>query len=148
MRGLVTVAAGIVAALSWVAAGSAAASHGEARCLKAIVPLAAGDVPVSSQFAEVRCPARRIAPTFRYDRIHRITRVARGVAHGEIVRIFPEFGRDLVRPGQQLILVVSTGQVRVEQPVEAMQTAAPRQRLFVRRKDGRVISTVYEGRGP
>jgi flagella basal body P-ring formation protein FlgA len=71
--------------------------------------------------------------------------VARNLKRGDVVRVYPEFGLDTVRPGQVLVMVVTYGAARIEQHVEAMQPARRGERLFVRRSDGVVFATVYAG---
>ncbi len=134
------VTAGLLAAL---AAPNAAAA--QPRCLKALAPLAAGAIASSGDFAPADCPAGRIAAAFRHDRAGSATHLARDVARAEIVPAFPEFGVGMARPGQKLRLVAVSGAVRVEREVEAMQSARPGQRLFVRDSDGRILSVRYAG---
>lgn len=115
------------------------------RCLKALTVIAAGTVPEDESFAVAACPSRTPAPAFRHDEVARFSRLARDVAAGEIVRRYPEFGSDVVRPGQRLTLVIKAGAISLERQVEALQPARQGQRLFVRASDGQVLSAEYGG---
>lgn len=66
-------------------------------------------------------------------------RAHRGAAHAG-----NDAAAEAVRPGQKLHVVTELGTVRVERDVEALQTARPGQRLFVRSADGQVFSIRYE----
>lgn len=120
----------------------------QAHCLKALAPLAADSVPVSGNFEPADCAAGKAAPAFRYDQAIRSTRLARAIAPGEIVPVYPEFGIDMVRPGQMLQLVVTSGAARIVREVQAMQPARQGQRLFVKSADGQILSVRYEGGAP
>jgi hypothetical protein len=143
---------GAIIAVLMVAGSAAAASRPlEAplgTCLKTVVPQQAGSLPNSADFIEVACPPDLRRTAFSYDRVRRFTRISREIEAGEIVHRYPEFGRDMVKPGDRLMLVVSSGPVRVEQVVTALQAAQRGTRLFVRRSDGTVLSTEYAGRAP
>lgn len=117
-------------------------------CLRALAPLSPDSIADSSRFERARCPAGKIASAFRYDRAHGDTRLARAVCAGQIVPVFPEFGTDTVRPGQMIDLVVALGPVRIERQVEALQAARPGQRLFVRSRDGQILSARFEAAAP
>lgn len=116
----------------------------DASCLRAKVALVKDSVPDSANFEPAPCDAKNIARVWRHDRSSDSTRVAQDISAGEIVPSFPEFGGEVVRPGQMLQLVVTVGNVRVAREVEAMQTARPGQRLFVKSRDGQILSVSYE----
>jgi hypothetical protein len=113
------------------------------RCLKVLKPLAADSVPASVDFAPTDCTSDKVGEAFRYDPIGKATRLARPVAAGDVVSVYPEFGVDMVMPGERLRLVVASGQARIEREVEALQSARPGQRLFVRTADGEILSVRY-----
>lgn len=142
MRGALTA---IMVVFCAVACGASSHASG---CLRVVEPVGAGEFPKSEAFVEAECPAGSIDHAFAYDRMKRVTHAARKLAPGEIVLSYPEFGRQMVRPGERLVLVVVSGPVRIEQTVEALQSAKPGSRLFVKRADGEVISTEYAGIGP
>jgi hypothetical protein len=121
-----------------------AASAHDLRCLEVRAPLAAGAIPLSQQFAPADCPAASVQVAFHYDRATGATTLARPLAAGEIVPVYPEYGAAMVHPGEMLKLVVATGAVRIERQVEAMQPARPGQRLFVKSADGQILSVRYE----
>jgi flagella basal body P-ring formation protein FlgA len=83
---------------------------------------------------------------FRHDVHKDYSVVCRPIAAGEIVPVFPEFGADIVRPGQELHIVIASGSVRIDRRVEAMQAARPGQKLFVRDGDGKIFSARYKER--
>jgi flagella basal body P-ring formation protein FlgA len=53
-----------------------------------------------------------------------------------------------VKPGDRLFLIVRIGDVRIERDVEAVQPARPGQRLFVRTREGQLISVRLEDLEP
>jgi hypothetical protein len=120
------------------------ASESSAECLRALVPLVADAIPSSKDFVAIICPSKIAEGAFRYDRANHYTHVARTVAAGEIVSRYPEFGVEMVRPGQRLALVVAQGPVRVVETVEALQPARSGERLFVKTHDGQILSARYE----
>jgi hypothetical protein len=114
------------------------------QCLRALAPIAAQSVPQRTDFEAAACPGGHAADPFRYEAARGVTLTARPIAIGEIVRPFPEFAAAMVRPGDKLELVSAAGGVRIERDVEAMQTARPGQRLFVKAADGQIISVRFE----
>ncbi|HEY0302459.1 MAG TPA: hypothetical protein VGC36_14035 [Rhizomicrobium sp.] len=129
-------------------ADSAAPSAHANRCLRALAPLAQGGVPRAAGFAPAACPDEHVAAAFRRDAVRAFTVAARPIALGEIVPAYPDFGADMVVPGQRLHLVVRAGAVRIERQVEALQPARRGQRLFVRCSDGEILSVRYGGGAP
>lgn len=121
---------------------------GEVACLRVLAPLGEDDVPVPDHFEAAPCRGAIVAHAFRYDRSERATRVARSLGPGDIVRRYPEYASGNVVPGQMLRLVVADDVVRVERQVEALQEARPGQRLFVRSRDGQILSVRYEPGAP
>lgn len=113
-------------------------------CLRVLAPIASGSVPQSKDFEPAQCRAYMGNDAFRYGRAAGVSHAARDLAQGEIVPAYPEFKIDMVRPGETLTLVTAAGPVRIERQVTAMQAALPGQRLFVRAKDGEVLSVRYE----
>ena len=113
-------------------------------CLKALEAVSADDTPVFADFSRVECPRPAPAAAFRYDRAQGASRVSRAIVKGEVVPMFPEFGEEGVRPGQQLLLIVLAGANRIERRVEALQAARPGERLFVRSESGQVFAARYE----
>ncbi len=93
------------------------------------------------------CPEESDNP-YRYDAAAGIARLSRSVAEGEILRAPPEFAVRMVRPGDTLVLVSGAGAVRIERDVEALQAAGPGGRLFVKARDGAVLSVRYEEVAP
>ena len=122
--------------------------HDRTDCLKVLSPLAEDDLPVAERFAPMLCQGTIIARAFRYDRSERATRVARPLAVGDVVRRYPEYGAHAIVPGQMLRLVVVEDVVRVQRQVEALQEARSGQKLFVRSRDGRILSVRYEAGVP
>jgi flagella basal body P-ring formation protein FlgA len=116
------------------------------QCLRALSSLTAGSVPQAANFVPVKCPPLRPAATFHYDRMQGSSRLSRSVAQDETVPLFPEFDLNLAQPGQKLRMIILLGAVRIERQVEALQTARPGQKLFVRSSDGQVLSARYEDR--
>ena len=126
------------------AAPSAHAGH----CLKALAPLLQGAAPLSANFTATDCAGPTVAAAFRHDAARGVTLAARNISADEIVPAYPEYGADIVMPGQVLHLVVRSGAARIERQVEALQPARPGQRLFVRSQDGEIISVRYRRSGP
>jgi flagella basal body P-ring formation protein FlgA len=121
------------------------AGQSQGHCLKALAALPEGSIPVSEKFRRVDCPSSEApAAAFRYDRVQGSSHLSRSILEGEVVPIFPEFEMRLVQPGQTLLMVISTGAARIERKVEALQTARPGQKLFVRSADGQILSARYE----
>jgi hypothetical protein len=58
-------------------------------------------------------------------------------------RPVPEPKDDTIARGRHLALVANVGPVRVTRDVEALQSAGPGERLFVRDADGQILSTRY-----
>jgi len=114
------------------------------RCLRALLTLSPNEVPSPKSFERTECPSGGVSAAFRYDRVHGTSRTSRAVSEGEIVRAFPEFGTDLVLPGDVLHLVIVSGFVRIERQVEAMQSARSGQRLFVKGQNGEILSVLYK----
>ncbi len=149
MKLLIAFAAAVgLAALAAPAALAAAPAAHPLLCLRALAPLSAGDIPSSDRFASADCAGRSIAPAFRRDAGSGVTRLARAVAPGEVVAPYPEYGVDMVLPGQSLRLVVVAGAARIERQVEALQPARPGQRFFVRSADGEILSVRFEKAAP
>jgi hypothetical protein len=116
------------------------------QCLRALSAFTAGSVPQAANFAPVKCPPVRPAAAFRYDRMQGSSRLSRSIVQDETVPPFPEFDLNLAQPGQKLRMIILLGAVRIERQVEALQTARPGQKLFVRSSDGQVLSARYEDR--
>lgn len=123
----------------------AAPASARDRCLRALVPLAAGEIADLRTFETTPCSGDAMAPAFRYDAAAQSVRVARSVAAGEVVQQYSNFDRSAVAPRARLHLVVLAGGVRIERDVDALQAARPGQRLFVRTNDGAVLSVTYGG---
>ena len=135
----------LTAILTALAVNGAAAKSSGAQCLKARAPVEANAIPRSDGFEPAACPASNMdMNAFWYDRALGVSRAARAIAVSEIVRAYPEFGGSAVLPGQTLRLVVTSGAIRVELAVEALQPARPGQRLFVKSANGEILSVVYE----
>lgn len=117
-----------------------------AHCLRAQSYQAADSIPVSLNFVPSECPQARPAPAFRYDPATRSSRLSRAIADNEVVSSFPEFGQELVQPGQAIAILIVLGKTRIERRVEALQTARPGQSLFVRGSNGQIFSVRYENR--
>jgi hypothetical protein len=107
------------------------------------VNVTAESVPRSGDFVRVGCPSGGVERAFRRDNTTGVTRLSRAVSAGETVPSYPEYGIDMIEPGQNLRLVVIMGAARIERQVEALQPARPGQRLFVRSDDGEVLSVRY-----
>lgn len=131
----------LLAGLNLAPAASVQTPQGH--CLKALLALAADSVPMAADFVAADCPGKPAA-AFRYDSAARSSRLLRPVAQNEIVPWFPEFGQKMVQPGQVLNIVIHAGAARIERKVEALQTARPGQKLFVRSSDGQMHSVRYE----
>lgn len=117
-------------------------------CLKARVPLAVDATPATENFETAACPNHETVSALRYDVAHGAMRLTRAIAAGEVVRSYPGYRNEAVHPGEVLQLVIAFGPVRVARTVEAMQSAAPGQRLFVKAKDGAIFSVRYEEAAP
>lgn len=117
-------------------------------CLRALGPVEAGSIARSDAFARVACPDGKTENPYRYDAVLGLARLAHPLGEGDVVRSFPEFGLAMIRPGDTLELVSAAGAVRIERDVEALQAARPGQRLFVRARDGEVLSVRYEDVAP
>jgi len=130
--------------LAAVIAATLAAALPSSGCLAVRAPLAAGTIADTKDFDRSDCLPGKLAGAFVYDRVALATRISRNLSAGEIVPSFPEFGENVVLPGQKLKLISAFGAVRIEREVEAVQEARPGQRLFVRSADGQVVSARYE----
>ncbi len=128
---------GVVAA-SLLAATSADA----ASCLRVLQPLPQGRIVQSTFFGAAPCRDVH-GKSFAYVRATGAVRTTRDLAIGEIVPAFAGYGAAAVAPGQSLTLLVQRGPVRVARRVEALQSARPGERLFVRSEDGKVLSVRY-----
>jgi hypothetical protein len=117
-------------------------------CLRVRIAIAPDSVPDAVDFEPAACAAYRAAPAYRYDSAAHITRAARVLMPGELVGAYPEFGADIVRPGQILKLIAQSGAVRIVREVQAIQLARPGERLFVKSSDGQVFSARYEAASP
>lgn len=112
-------------------------------CVQAVRITAVGAVPASEDFAPAACVRGRDR-ALRYDRVTGSVRATRTIGAGEIVTAWAGYGGDRVNAGQVLTLTSYSGPARVERPVEALQSARPGQRLFVRSSDGVYHSVRYE----
>jgi hypothetical protein len=128
--------------------GLAQPAAGNDACLRVLSPVAEDAVPAPSQFAPAICGRSIVARAFRYDRSEHATRAARALAFGDIVRRYPEYGVAAIVPGEALTLVAVSGVARVERRVEALQEARTGQRVFVKSRDGQVLSVRYEASVP
>ena len=117
---------------------------GHASCLRALVDLSAGTTPDSASFESAPCPQAPLSPTFRYDPQRRAAVLTTAIVRGGIVRAFADFDAGAIEPGQTLHLVVTFGAARIERPVQALQSARPGERLFVKCEDGTILSVRYE----
>jgi hypothetical protein len=126
-----------------VAADVSTAAAKDVSCLRALSPVAENSIPQSSAFTPAACPQTE-TNAFHYDRAYHVTRLSRDLRAGEIVSSFPEYGSGRILPGQTLELVTSEGAVHIERQVEALQEARPGQQLFVKSRDGQVLSVRYE----
>jgi hypothetical protein len=113
-------------------------------CLRVVAPLSQDSIPRSDAFERAGCEGAQPSRAFRYDRSRGVSQLTRSLAAGDVVAPFPEYGEDVALPGQMLNLVVAIGNVRVERQVEALQEARPGERLFVRSRDGQILSVRYE----
>ncbi len=118
------------------------------RCLESLVSIEAGVVPSSRQFAHAACGQGQPRPAFQHAPDGSCSRTTRAIAQSEIVSRFPEYGIDLVCPGEKLTVVIASGPVRIMREVTAKQAAWPGQRLFVETSDGQVLSARYEALDP
>jgi hypothetical protein len=117
-------------------------------CFKAETALAAG-VPVSARnFRADRCNAPLPASAFRYDRARQAVLTTRALLPGEPVRRFTDAQDASVNPGDQMILTVGIGPVRVQRQVEALQHARAGQKLFVKTQDGEIMAIPLSERLP
>jgi hypothetical protein len=126
---------------------NAALAESRAVCLISTAAIPQNSVPRSDEFSPAPCGKDEIQAAFRYDRSSGVSRLARDLAAGDVVERFPEYGADMVLPGQHLKLVVKIGNVRVERQVEALQRARPGERLFVEGGDGQILSVRFESSG-
>jgi flagella basal body P-ring formation protein FlgA len=117
-------------------------------CLRVRVPIAANVFPDAASFESVACAATQVVPAFDHDATAQITRTARILLPGEIVPLYPEFGADIIRPGETLQLVARSGAVRIVRQVQALQSARSGERLFVKSNDGQIFSARYEAAAP
>lgn len=146
MRATAILASGALslAALLLPAQAIASSSGQTAPCLRALSTLSKGSMAETAAFVPVACPAAVGGGAYEYDRSSGITRLARDVAQGEVLRSFPDYGGESVLPGETLTLVLSIGHVRVARAVEALQRGGPGARLFVRTPDGKILAVRYE----
>lgn len=141
-------AAAVVLVTAMLAASQAAPAPRAQDCLRALVSVESGSIPRSDAFERIACPDAKADNPYRYDTAQGVARLAHPLAQGDVVRSFPEFGLEMIRPGDTLELVSAAGAVRIERDVEALQAARPGQRLFVRARDGAVLSVRYEDVAP
>lgn len=137
MSGLLAIAMSLGSAASIAAAPQA--------CVEVRRDLAAGALPVRSDFTAVACaPAeerRASSPVaFHYDAGAGLVRVARRLTTGEVVRAPPTALVGAVRPGSRLTVASAVGPVRIERQVEVVR-AIRGGRLLVRGADGVVFAT-------
>ncbi len=137
-------ATGMGAGTRFVTLSSANHERDSVQCLRAVVAVQVDSVPRSDEFVPTGCERGQGGAVYRYDRSSGITRLARAIAAGETVPRFPEFGIDMVRPGQILYLLVVSGPVTIERKVQALQAARPGQRVFVETGDGEIVSARYQ----
>lgn len=116
-------------------------------CLEVLAAVPVGSVPSDTSFRPKRCVENGAAPAFRYDRVGRATRLARSLAPGEVVPVYPEFGVDRISPGQMLHIEIQVGPVRIEREVVALQSARRGQKLSVVTGDGEIATVRYGGGG-
>ena len=124
---------GLVLVLIGTMAGEPAA----AACLRALRPLAAGEVASVTAFAPAPCEAPQAALT--YDRGLRVARARRDIAVGEVVRGAASL-LAAAQAGDALILQARVGPVLVERTVKVARPARPGEPLIVDGGDGRVFA--------
>lgn len=131
-----------------LSASAAVAGVKSPACLRVVQPIPSGSVPNNHAFEPSGCLSGRAPVAVHYDRAHAVARATRDLSVGEIVRSFPGYSEPHVVLGDDLLLVVTQGPVRVERHVTALQTARPGQSLFVKSQDGEVFATEYRGDMP
>lgn len=97
----------------------------------------------ADDFQPAKCPVSG-SPALRYEPPLRATRAMRAIASGECVASAGVANLPMLAPGQKVIAVTALGAVMIERSVEALQSAYPGQRLFVRGADGVPYSVRYE----
>jgi len=113
-------------------------------CLKALRAIEMNAAPQSECFEAIACPINEHGTTFRHSMATNYSQASRAIAAGEIVAPYPEFGTNMVRPGQELHIYVIANGVRIDRSVKAVQAAKAGQKLFVLGSDGRMLSARYE----
>lgn len=116
-------------------------------CLQAASGVEAGTVVEPANFTPVSCGPEAIAQATRYDAASRAVRAARRIESGETVKRFAGYGTIAATAGKPLTLQARVGNVVVAREVTALQSASRNQRLFVRTKDGTVMSVSLNGGG-
>jgi len=104
-------------------------------CLRAVVPIAAGDFPAWTDFAPAICD-KAPGDALVYARASGAVRAARELAVGDTTPLIAEAAFATVRPGQRLYLTTTVGAVRLQREVEAVQPAGAGEMVFVRGRDG------------
>jgi len=74
--------------------------------------------------------------------------MSHAVSPGDVVPVFAGYGGGDIMPGDALSVVVTSGPVRIERRVVALQRGRPGHRLFVRADDGAVLVVRYERPAP
>lgn len=114
------------------------------RVTKAINP----GTPAAMRYFEVQgCPDQSMRRTFRYDGIRRTVLTTRALVAGEVVRSFAGAEEVGITSGDQVMLRAGAGPIVVERQVEALQSARPGERLFVRTAEGAVFAISFQGQG-
>lgn len=117
-------------------------------CLKAVRYLEAGTIPVAQDFVSSECDENLKQHIYRFDKACHCSRLVQPLTPSDIVAQYPGFATDNIEPGQKIYLSASVGAVRVVRTVEALGSARPGQRLFVKTETGEILSVKYEKTRP
>ena len=110
-------------------------------CFVAEADIADGRQVTVNDVARTVCDQRPIAPGLGYDRMLRSPVAERAIDAGEYLGAIRPAVKRLVASGEALKLRIIDGPVIVQRDVETLQVGTPGKRVFVRTRDGKVLST-------
>jgi len=113
----------------------------EAICTVATLALPQGVIPHRRDLAWRPCPSHSVRESgFHWDSRARTYRTTRPLSAGEAFGLIPEAETAVVVAGDELILQIQLGAVKIERPVKALQTCKSGPCL-VRADDGETFAS-------
>jgi hypothetical protein len=114
----------------------------ERPCLRALKAIAAGAIPLRSDFDARSCEGAA-RPALHYDARAQAVRADRDIAQGEDVAFVPASALPDLAPGAQLVLTSRVGPVTIRRQVAAAQPGRLGEAVFVRTPEGKLLSVPY-----